>query len=138
MVALVDAMTCYNIDRHTVSILSLGCGDQELRITPNQIKFGGLFYWKKIILSAMHLQSQSALGQAGLLIGRERLLRINSEPSLDPIGLDDYQRAAKELPKIAKKLVEDNSAQLEKFFDGPRDEYVSHYGSRSTKLSSSE
>lgn len=136
MVALVDALTCYDIDRHNISILSLGCGDQELKITPSQIKFGGLFYWKKIILSAMHLQSQSALGQAGLLIGRDRLLRINSKRSLDPIGLDDYQRAASELPKIAIELVEDNSRQLEKFFDKPCEEYVSHYGSRSTKLSS--
>jgi len=64
MVGLVDAMSCSNVDRHEIEILSLGCGDQDLRMTDGQIKRGGMFHWRTIIESALHLQSQNALGQA--------------------------------------------------------------------------
>ena len=58
--------------------------------------------------------------QAGLLIGRERLLRLSSAPSLTPIALDDFKRARDELPAQAKRLVEENAERLEAFFDIPR------------------
>ncbi|MCR8724514.1 CBASS cGAMP-activated phospholipase [Frigidibacter sp. ROC022] len=117
MVALVDAMSCFNIDRHKIKILSLGCGDQDLRMTDGQIKRGGMFHWRTIVESAMHLQSQNALGQAGLLIGRNRMLRLTSAPTLEPIALDDFTRASAELPQHAKRLVEENATRLEKLFD---------------------
>lgn len=120
MVALVDAMTCFDIDRHKIDILSLGCGDQDLKMTNGQIRCGGLFHWQTIIECAMHLQSQSATGQAGLLIGRDRLLRLTSAPTLSPIPLDDFERARDELPTQAKRLVEENAERLELFFDTPR------------------
>ncbi|GGE48029.1 hypothetical protein GCM10011360_38950 [Primorskyibacter flagellatus] len=44
MVVLVDAMSCFNVDRHKIDILSLGCGDQDLRMTDGQIKRGGMFH----------------------------------------------------------------------------------------------
>lgn len=50
----------------------------------------------------MHLQSQNVLGQAGLLMARERLLRLSSAP----IALDDFKRARDELPAQAKRLVD--------------------------------
>jgi len=120
MVALVDAMTCFKIDRHKIDILSLGCGDQDMRMTDGQLKYGGLFHWRTIIESAMHLQSQCATGQAGLLIGRDKLLRLTLAPTLSPIALDDFERARDELPGQAKRLVEDNVERLEAFFDAPR------------------
>lgn len=120
MVALVDVLSCFDVSRHDIDILSLGCGDLDMKMTDGQIKRGGLFHWKTIIDSAMHLQSQNALGQAGLLIGRERLLRLSSAPSLTPIALDDFKRAHDELPAQAKRLVEENSERLEAFFDTPR------------------
>ena len=78
MIGLVDALTCNKLDRRQVHILSLGTGDSEIRITNKQIRQGGLWYWRDIISSAMHLQSQNALGQAGLLIGRDQLIRFPS------------------------------------------------------------
>ncbi|MBR2657212.1 MAG: patatin-like phospholipase family protein [Loktanella sp.] len=128
MVALVDTLSCFDVDRHTIDILSLGCGDSDLRMTDGQINNGGLFHWKTIIETAMHLQSQNALGQAGLLIGRERLLRLSSPPSLAPIALDDFERASAELPSQAKRLVEENSERLEKFFDVPRTAAAFYHG----------
>ncbi len=130
MVALVDAMTCFDIDRHKIDILSLGCGEQDLRMTGGQIKWGGLFFWRTIIESAMHLQSQCATGQAGLLVGRDHLLRLTSAPTLSPIALDDFERARDELPSQAKRLVEENTEQLEEFFDTPRPAATFYHGPR--------
>lgn len=128
MVALVDVMACFDVDRHCIDILSLGCGDQDLRMTDGQIKRGGLLQWRTIISSAMHLQSQNALGQAGLLIGRERLFRLTSAPTLTPIALDDFARARDELPAQAKRLVEENAERLEQFFDTPRAPAAFYHG----------
>ena len=50
--------------RHKIDILSLGCGDHDMKMTDGQIKRSGLFHWKTIIESAMHLQSQNALERA--------------------------------------------------------------------------
>ena len=130
MVALVDAMSCFNVDRHKIDILSLGCGDQDLRMTDGQIKRGGLFHWRTIIESAMHLQSQNALGQAGLLIGRDQLLRLTSAPTLEPIALDDFVRASHELPMQAKRLVDENVERLEAFFDMERPRATFYHGTR--------
>ena len=132
MVALVDAMSCFNVDRHKIEILSLGCGDQDLRMTDGQIKRGGMFHWRTIIESAMHLQSQNALGQAGLLIGRDRMLRLTSAPTLEPIALDDFTRVSAELPQQAKRLVEENAERLETFFDAPRASTAFFHGPLST------
>ena len=132
MVVLVDAMSCFNVDRHKIDILSLGCGDQDLRMTDGQIKRGGMFHWRTIIESAMHLQSQNALGQAGLLIGRDRMLRLTSAPTLEPIALDDFTRASAELPQQAKRLVEENAERLETFFDAPRASAAFYHGPLST------
>lgn len=130
MVALVDSMSCFNVDRHKIDILSLGCGDQDLRMTDGQIKRGGLFHWRTIIESAMHLQSQNALGQAGLLIGRDQLLRLTSAPTLEPIALDDFVRASHELPMQAKRLVDENVERLEAFFDMERPRATFYHGTR--------
>src|SRR5262249_53940824 len=109
MIGLVDALVCNRLDRRQVHILSLGCGDTDMRITNSQILLGGLWSWRKIISSAMHLQSQNAIGQAGLLVGRDQLLRLNA-PAMpeNPIAMDDYERACRELPPIAERLADEN------------------------------
>jgi len=62
------------------------------------------------------------------VIGRERLLRLSSAPSLTPIALDDFNRARDELPAQAKRLVEENSERLETFFDMPRPPVIFYHG----------
>ncbi len=78
MIGLVDALACNQIERRQVHILSLGTGDSTMYVTANQVLRGGLWHWREIISSAMHLQSQNAVGQAGLLIGRDQLIRLNA------------------------------------------------------------
>lgn len=133
MVALVDALSCFNVNRHDIEILSLGCGEQDMRMSEGQIKRGGMMHWRSIIETAMHLQSQNALGQAGLLIGRDKLLRLTSPPTLAPIAMDDFERARDELPNQAQRLVEENAVQLEPFFDREREFLRFFHGPRSGK-----
>ena len=44
MAALVDALSCFEVDRHKIDILSLGCGDHDMKMTDGQVKRGGLFH----------------------------------------------------------------------------------------------
>jgi patatin-like phospholipase/acyl hydrolase len=132
MIGLVDALTCYQLDRRQVHILSLGSGDTEIRINRNQILKGGLWHWREIISSAMHLQSQNATGQAGLLIGRDHLIRINAPPMPEnPIEMDDYHRARAELPSIALRLADEFGEDVrERFFQEPAEPFAAHHGPR--------
>lgn len=132
MIALVDALACYRLERRQIHILSLGSGDTELRISKNQILNGGLWHWRDVISSAMHLQSQNATGQAGLLIGRDQLVRLNA-PAMpeNPISLDDYQRSKKELPPIAARIVEEHGAVIrDRFLQTVASVFPSFFGPR--------
>lgn len=130
MTALVDAMACYEIDRRDISILSLGCVESDFAFSQQQISKGGIWHWKEIISSAMRLQSQNSLGQAGLLIGRDHLLRVDGEPMPDAIELDDYPRAAAELPQIAEQLVDQHRDRLADFFAERRSPFRALHGPR--------
>jgi uncharacterized protein len=130
MTALVDALACYDIDRRNIRILSLGCVESDFGFSEDQMTKGGIWHWKEIISSAMRLQSQNALGQAGLLIGRNHLLRLDGEPMEEAIALDDYRRAAAELPDIAKRLVDLHRDQLEHLFTRPRPPFDPFHGPR--------
>lgn len=129
MNALVDALVCYRLDRRQIHILSLACGDQEIEFTEKQKRRGGLWHWREIISSAMHLQSQNAVGQAGLLIGRDQLLRLNVKLQ-PPLEMDDYERAVVELPAIAKQIVDENLDRLVPMFAEERPVYKAFHGPR--------
>ena len=132
MVALVDALSCHDLDRRQVQILSLGCGESEMLISDDQVRLGGLWHWKEVISSAMRLASQNALGQAGLLIGRDQLVRIDAPLMPDnPIELDDYYRAKQVLLPLAAPLASTfDEVVSQRFFAVPVDPYEAFYGSR--------
>ncbi|THD34492.1 MAG: patatin [Sphingomonas sp.] len=131
MIGLVDALTCNELDAGQVDILSLGCGESEMIISDPQVRLGGLWHWRGVIASAMHLASQNALGQAGLLIGRDRLVRVDG-PLMDvPIALDDVTRAMSELPVIAHGLVDKFGDQIaDVFLRTLADPYSAFHGPR--------
>ncbi|MBK9080724.1 MAG: patatin-like phospholipase family protein [Rhizobiales bacterium] len=105
MNAVVDALTCFEIDRRQVQVLSLGCGETTFKVDASKT-LGGFWQWRKAIKGAMRAQSLNALGQAYLLIGKDQVCRLDAPESSDPIGLDDYLRAKSELPGMARSLVE--------------------------------
>ena len=131
MIGLVDALTCYEIHARQVHILSLGCGDSDIKISEKQVRLGGLWHWREIISAAMHLSSQNALGQAGLLIGRDQLLRLDAPPFAKPIEMDDYRRSMDELTPLAGALVDQFEQQLlHNFFSDAAPTYEAFHGPR--------
>ncbi len=117
LVAVIEALTCFDIKPEQVRVLSLGCVEKRYRIGWMQRKLGGQFFWaKRIIDGCINLQSQSAVGQAGLLLGRDRILRIDSPPLAKTIDLDDWSRAHKELPEIAVRLAKKHGQEIKDNF----------------------
>ncbi len=96
-------------------MLSLGCGETAFKVDANKTS-GGMIQWRGVIQAAMKAQSHNALGQAGLLIGRDRLTRIDAPESANPIALDDYLRAKAELPAMARVLVEGAGREIRRSF----------------------
>ena len=103
-IALVDALSCFKLPRDRVRILSLGCGNAPYIVDQPKLT-GGIWAWRKVIEASMYLQSHNALGQAGLLIGRNRITRVDVSAVKRKIPLDDWRRAAAELPSAADKAV---------------------------------
>jgi uncharacterized protein len=116
MIALTEALTSFDVTREQVSILSIGCGDDPYRVTGSMITSGGMLHWSDIIRAAMRLQSQNAIGQAGLLIGPERLVRIDVSKVLPKIELDDWRSAVAILPDAAHGAVAENGERIAEMF----------------------
>ena len=124
MVALVDVLSCFDVPRERVCILSLGCGSRPYTVGKVKAKMGGAFAWLDIMHAAMRLQSHNAIGQAGLLIGRDRIIRVDAPADAHRIALDDWSRAVATLPHAAKESLEKHGSQVESvFLQGPAADY---------------
>ena len=106
MVGLTEALTAFDVPRDRIRILSIGCGTTPYRIGRWQRRLGGMWPWRKIVFGAMHYQSRAALGSAQLLIGTDRVTRLEPPATAKPIALDDWQRARAELPGAAAPAVD--------------------------------
>ena len=83
MVGLVEALSSFKTKRNNIVILSIGCGKDPYTINRLQRWVGGKLTWTNIIFAAMHFQSMNALGQAGLLIGRDQIIRLAPPPLVE-------------------------------------------------------
>ena len=115
MVGLVEALSSFKTERDDISILSIGCGEDPYTISRMQRRLGGKLAWTSIIFAAMHFQSMNALGQAGLLIGRDRITRLDP-PSGGKIDLDDWRKAKAILPVEAASAMTQHGAQIASTF----------------------
>ena len=107
MVGLVDALSCFTVPRERVHILSIGCGDAPYKVGRWKKRVGGLLAWHDIFSAATRFQSLSALGQAGLLIGGNRVSRVDAPINGQLIALDDCDRARAELPLAATQALDE-------------------------------
>ena len=105
MIGLVEALSAFSTRRADISILSIGCGETPYAIRPWQAALGGAMFWWDVIFAAMHFQSQNAIGQAGLLIGRDKITRIEPSETGSRIGLDDWREASATLPSEAAQAL---------------------------------
>jgi patatin-like phospholipase/acyl hydrolase len=117
MNAVVDALSCFDLDRRQIQILSLGCGETTFQVSAAMAK-GGMFHWYNAITAAMRAQSKNALGQAFLLIGKDQVMRLDAPETARAIRLDDHCRAAAELPNLARSLVEASGREIQRQFLG--------------------
>jgi hypothetical protein len=123
MNALVDALSCFELDRGQIRILSVGCGETAFKVDEERSK-GGLFQWRDVFSAAVRAQSLNALGQAYLLVGKDNVLRIDAPETPTPIPLDDFRRAKAELPAMARSLAEASGHRAEQlFFSSPASIY---------------
>lgn len=85
-------------------------------VTGRKLTRSGAVQWQDIISAAMLLQSQNALGQPGLLIGPEGLLRVDVEKDVPAIELDDWRTAVALLPSAATRAVETEGRRVANLF----------------------
>jgi uncharacterized protein len=125
MLAVIEAMTCFDIGRDRIDLLSLGCGEDPYVVSNVQMNWGGKLAWSDVIFAAMRLQSLSATNQARLLLGPPSVHRVDPPPNPKPISLDDFRRSLDELVPAAKKAVDDRGAQIAtSFLAEPVEPYV--------------
>lgn len=116
MIALVDALSCFSLPRERVRILTVGCGEEKFVVGRWKIWAGGEWIWRDIIKAALRLQSANAIGQAGLLIGADQMLRVEPEQDGGKIELDDWLGSSMKLPQKADDAVEKWGALAQNMF----------------------
>ena len=102
MLAVIEALTAFDVDCDRIDVLSLGCGDDPYRVNWWQRRFGGLFFWRTAVFAAMRLQSLAATSQARLLLGPGQVIRIDAPTNEAKIAMDDCGRAVVELVPAAE------------------------------------
>lgn len=116
MIGVVDTLSCYQLDRRQIHVLSIGCGGAPYRVQKSHFS-GGKWQWKNAVSAAITASSMNAFGQASLLIGRDRIVRIDIVGNDGrSIALDDYQEAKDLLPSMATSLVDDLGDQIRSRF----------------------
>lgn len=116
MLAVIEALICFDISPTQIDVLSIGCGEDPYFVTRARARFGGIWFWKDSIIAAMRLQSMAATNQTRLLLGPPSVARLLPPIHSPPIALDDWRRSVEVLPAEAKALVEQNGEQIRKKF----------------------
>ena len=116
MVGIADALACFDLSREQIRILSLGCIRSDFKMSCARRHLGGLWFWRSIILESMHIESQNVIGQARLIIGGDRVLRIEAPAVRPEIELWNWERCRAELPAIADRSFEEHGPRISKEF----------------------
>lgn len=61
-------------------------------------------------------QSKNAIGQAGLLIQRRNIVRVDVDERDQQIALDDVAQSKKELPRLARNAAESTGQLIDAMF----------------------
>mgnify|MGYP001455886056 CR=1 FL=1 len=98
MVGVVEAVAALNVPREAIRVLSVGTTSETIYPSDRLDRGGKLLWAKAAPEEAFQGQASGALGQAQLLVGKERILRLNLPA---PKGLHSLDRAVPERLKAA-------------------------------------
>jgi hypothetical protein len=125
MVGVVEALSTYQLGLDQIDVLSIGTGNPPYKVSRYAIR-GGLFSWREVIRGAIFLTTDNAQAQATLLLGPDRITRLEPEGGAAAIELDDWAQAAALLPKQVHNHFFQGKEQLHSFFQGravPRERF---------------
>lgn len=128
MVALVDALSAYDLTFDQIEILSIGTGNAPFELRKPEV-FRGLVAWRAAIKAAMFLTTDNATAQAKLLLGPDRCLRLEPFGAGACIEMDDYDGAFARLPDLAGQDFEANRKEIAHFFTETASPRERHYTS---------
>ncbi len=117
MVALVDALSAYELTFDQIEIFSIGTGNAPFELGKHSV-FRGLWAWREIIKAAMFLTTDNATAQVKLLLGPDRCLRLEPAAADSAIELEDYDGAFARLPERAAEHFEESREDIAQFFTG--------------------
>lgn len=115
MGAVVDALACYDLNPENIRVLSIGCGKNTKEISVSKAN-SSLLGWRDMLDYIGQLQSHNVVGQAGLLIGRYNIVRLNPEVAFD-IKMDDFSEAKNRLPSLGVTTFKRYKEDLRIFFE---------------------
>lgn len=115
MVAVIDALSAHDLNAEQLQILSIGTGNFPFEIT---LKKGGngLWAWREVIKGAMFLTTDNAHAQASLLLGPDKITRLEPTQEAAAIDLDDWKSSLRILPNMAASHFNDRIEDLAAFF----------------------
>jgi len=124
MLAVIEALTSYDVSREQIDVFTLGCGDDKYVVSGSQITGGGLWHWRKIMGGAMRLQSMAATNQARLLLGPPSVVRLDA-PTFEPkLRMDDWRRSVQELVPAAQRAAIDNGERIKPLLSEPATPFI--------------
>lgn len=112
--AVAEALGTYDIVPDQIRIMSIGTGSGAVPISERAVRAGAIG-WLGIINTAMFLTSDSALSQARFIVGFDRVLRFDPEPTR-PVALDDWATAAGIFPGLAEADFSASESAIAEFF----------------------
>jgi uncharacterized protein len=115
MIALVDALSAYDLEFDQIEILSIGTGNPPFELRKPNV-FRGLVAWREVIKAAMFLTTDNSTAQVKLLLGPDQCLRIEPSGADAAVEMDDYDQALARLPRLAEKHFDVNRERIAQYF----------------------
>lgn len=115
MLAVVEALSTYDISPDQITVLSIGTGNPQPRLSQKAVR-AGFVGWRDIISTAMYLTTDTALSQARLMLGHQRIVRMEPSPAAAVIPLNDWTSARDLMPQEAEAAVARTGADVQQFF----------------------
>jgi hypothetical protein len=129
MLGVLEAMISFDVPLERIKLLSIGCGDEPFRVNDQMAGKrrvgGGIWDWKGVFGAAMAFQSMAAINQARLVLGTEKVIRVEPKIVGPAIELDDYRRAVTELLPLVGDVMSMFGTQIAKeFLQAPAERFV--------------